>query len=197
MRISLGAAMLLLPLAAAPARSQDRPQTLPSRDVDITYRLGQINPATAPGIIEQRMRWDVTGGRLRVDPPTPGLYVILDTRNHHMTTGREADHAVLELDGMGGANAPVPGSPPVDNGIPFIREGESRIASLTCTEWETKDLAGAPALVCITDDGVLLRAVTAGRTVLEATKVTYGPIDPSVFQVPANYVRLHPPPPAR
>jgi hypothetical protein len=163
--------------------------------VDITYRLGQINPATAPRIIEQRMRWDVTGGRLRVDPPTPGLYVILDTHTHDMTTVREADHTVVEMDGMGGPNAPVPGSPPVNDGIPFIREGESSVASLTCTEWETKDISGATALVCITDDGVLLRAVTAGRTVLEATKVSYGPIDPSLFQVPANYARLHLPSP--
>jgi hypothetical protein len=180
-------------LAAGPALAQDHPHTLPTRDVDVTYRLGQLTPATTPGVIEQRLRYDVTGGKLRVDPPTPGLYVILDTRTQHMTTVRESDHSALEIDNPGGAGSPVPGAPGADGGT-FIRRGESTVASLTCTEWETKDIAGEPALVCITDDGVMLRAVTAGRTVLEATKVQYGPLDPSLFQVPAGYKRLQMPP---
>jgi hypothetical protein len=180
-------------LAAGPALAQDRPHTLPTRDVDVTYRLGQLSPATTPGVIEQRLRWNVTDGKLRVDPPTPGLYVILDTRTQHMATVRESDHSVLEIDGAGGPGASVPAVPGADGGT-FNRHGESTVASLTCTEWETKDIAGDPALVCITDDGVMLRAVTAGRTVLEATKVQYGPLDPSLFQVPAGYKRLQLPP---
>ena len=180
-------------LAAGPALAQDHPHTLPTRDVDVTYRLGHLNPATTPGVIEQRLRYDVTGGKLRVDPPTPGLYVILDTRTQHMTTVRESDHSALEIDGAGAPGAPVPGTPGADSGT-FIRRGESTVASLTCTEWETKDVANQPALVCITEDGVMLRAVTSGRTVLEATKVQYGPLDPSVFQVPPGYTQRQMPP---
>jgi hypothetical protein len=186
-RLALALACALLCAASpppAPTPPADRPLTLPTRDVDVTYRLGQINPATAPAIIEQRLRWDAASGMLRVDPPTPGLYVILDTHTRQMTTVRTRDRTILVLDGVGPAAGGLPGG-----GGKFIREGESRVASLTCTQWLTTDLAGAPALICVTADGVMLRAVTAGRTVLEATKVTYGPLDPAIFQPPAGYTR--------
>lgn len=187
------AAVVLALLAALPAATvlaapqPERPLTLPTRDVDVTYRLGQLNPATAPGIIEQRLRWNAAAGLLRVDPPTPGLYVVLDTRTRRMTTLRRQDRTALVLDGVGPAGGALPGA--ATSGGRFIRGGEFRVASLTCTQWQTTDLAGAPALICVTADGVMLRAVTAGRTVLEATRVTYGPLDPAIFQIPAGYTR--------
>jgi hypothetical protein len=100
------------------------------------------------------------------------------------------DHTVLVLNGAGPAGT-MPGQAA---GGQFIREGQSRVASLACTEWQTTDMAGNPALICVTADGVMLRAVTAGRTVLEATRVVYGPLEASVFQAPAGYVRVTPPP---
>jgi hypothetical protein len=42
--------------------------------------------------------------------------------------------------------------------------------------------------VCLTADGVLLRARAAMRTLLTATSVQYGPVDPAAYQVPAGYV---------
>ena len=45
----------------------------------------------------------------------------------------------------------------------FVRHGEATVAGRTCVEWETLDREAHPALVCVTDDGVLLRAGTAER----------------------------------
>jgi hypothetical protein len=174
---------------AMPAQADDpaanRPLTLPTRDVDVTYRLGQLHPATEPRVIEQRLRWNAGAGLMRVDPPTPGLYVILDTHTRVMSTVRESDHSVLQIANTG----PIPGTP---SGARFIREGQSVVASLPCTEWETTDMAGAPALVCVTADGVMLRALTSGHTVMEATQVTYGAMDPATFRVPSGYTVMAP-----
>jgi hypothetical protein len=183
---SIAAMVWAMAAQAADPPRPDRPLTLPTRDVDVIYRLGQIHPATEPRVIEQRLRWNASAGLMRVDPPTPGLYVILDTHSRVMSTVREADHSVLQIANTG----PIPGTP---SGARFIREGEAVVASLPCTEWETTDIAGAPALVCVTADGVMLRALTSGRTVMEATHVTYGAMDPATFRVPSDYTIVAPP----
>ena len=67
------------------------------------------------------------------------------------------------------------------------RQGEDTVAGLACTEWVVTDAAGEPMTVCLTSDGVLLRARTATRTLLSATSVQYGPVDPAAYQVPADY----------
>jgi hypothetical protein len=49
------------------------------------------------------------------------------------------------------------------------------------------DAAGEPSRLCLTDDGVLLRARAGGRTLLSAETVRYGPLDAALFQPPAGY----------
>jgi hypothetical protein len=44
-----------------------------------------------------------------------------------------------------------------------------------------------PVVVCVTADGVLLRARRGERTVLTASRVAYGPQDPALFRLPADY----------
>ena len=78
-RILAATCLIALPLlAASGARAADQPTLTPTRDVDITYRVAGPN-----GTAEQRVRWDVAGGRQRIDPPTPGLHIIVDTHTHH------------------------------------------------------------------------------------------------------------------
>ena len=85
----------------------------------------------------------------------------------------------------------MPGPAP---GAAFVRRGAARVAGLPCTEWLTQDVTGTPTLACITGDGVLLRAAAAGRVLVEALRLTYGPIDPAVFSIPGDYRRIAPPP---
>jgi hypothetical protein len=177
------AVLLALLLAAGPALAQDRPALSPSRDVDVIYLM-----AGPDGPLEQRLRWGVTEGKLRVDPPSPGIFMVLDTRSHRMETVREADRTVLQVDQ---ANMVALG---VQSAASFTRRGTSQVAGLDCTQWETTDNAGKPTLACITEDGVLLRAVAGGRVMVVAAEVRYVGQGEAVFRIPADYRRIIAPP---
>ena len=47
--------------------------------------------------------------------------------------------------------------------IGFVRGSEATVAGRVFIEWQTLDLEAHPAVVCITNDGVLLRAGTADQ----------------------------------
>lgn len=167
-------------LLAGAAAAQDRPLTVPTRDVDVTYRMG------AGASMEQRTRWQASLQRMRVDAPTPGVYMIVDYASRRMSMVSDADRGVLELDAKAG---PLPGQMPGGAGGGFTRGGRAQIAGLACTEWQTLDSQGAATTACITDDGVLLRARQGGQVLAEAARVTYGPLDPGAFRVPDGYAR--------
>jgi len=168
---------------AAPARAQDRPATVPTRDVDVTYRMGTPEPGGLP--MAQRMRWSVTAAKLRVDPPTPGLYMIVDYRAHRMAVVKTAERAVLD------AAAPAAGLPG-QSGASYTRQGADSVAGLGCTNWDTADTSGRIATVCMTEDGVLLRASQAGVLLLEAVAVAYVPQDPAAFLPPDGFRHVAP-----
>ena len=163
--------LALLALLAAPALAQERPATVPLRDVDVTYRAG-VGAAT----VQQRSRWWVGEGKLRLDPPTPGVYMVVDTRARTMAMVSDADRGVVDL--------PAPATA-MDG--QFTRRGTDTVAGLACTEWETLDTQGLPTLACFTADGVLLRARRGAAVFVEAVQVSYGPPDPAAFVVPPSY----------
>jgi hypothetical protein len=182
---TLAAALLalgILPAAAATppaATPQGPPATLPGRDVDVTYQV------TAPGHeLTQRMRWDVADHLLRVDPPSPGLYMVMDYARHEISMVQVQAKRVLQASGVGMA---IPGATP--GNAPFTRAGSATIAGLPCTNWQTKDAAGQPTEVCLTDDGVLLRARIGGHTAMVARSVDYAAQPASVFALPAGWPR--------
>jgi hypothetical protein len=84
-----------------------------------------------------------------------------------------------------------------------VTEG-TRVASSTvlgepCDEYETsKNETESPTRICITRDGIPLRAVeiATGRTTWMATRVRRGAQDPALFQVPPGAMRLPGTPPA-
>jgi hypothetical protein len=174
------ACVLALAMFAVGAGAPAGPLLRPTRDVDVTYQLESGNGVA----LQERLRWGVAAGSLRIDPPTPGLYVIIDLRKRRMSMVRTSDHVVIE--------APAP---PNAAGVPegatanAKRVGEDQVAGLPCANWAMTDMAGQPTTVCVTDDGVLLRAESDGRTVLAATTVRYGAVDPAAFQLPAGYAR--------
>jgi hypothetical protein len=176
------AAALALCLAwASPARA-DQPLLRPSRDVDVTYR------ATAPpdgSAIEQRVRWLAAAQVMRIDPPSPGLHVIIDYVARRMSVVRDGIRSVVEMAAPDNPAGVIGGQAPVS----FVRRGQATVAGQTCTEWQTQDREARPALVCITQDGVLLRAGTAEQVRVSAVAVRYAPQDPAAFRIPADYVR--------
>ena len=164
---------------AAPAWGQDRPPTAPTRDVDVVYR------ASADGKpIEQRYRFALSVEKTRIDTPSPGLYVIVDRGSHRMDMVSEGDRSVLEL-----PYDPAHGLAGIAPDRTFERAGGDTIAGVDCTEWRTADKADRLVTVCMTGDGVLLRARTGATVMVQALRVVYGPIDPAVFAIPAGFQR--------
>jgi hypothetical protein len=187
MRRRLAGASLLALLAATPlAVAQQRPITIPTRDVDVTYHMA--GPANEQ--LTQRMRWLAAQQVLRVDPPTPGLYMLEDYRAHHMQIVREPTRQVIDINATA---ASFPGGTAGPNGGTYTRGSDDRIAGIPCTNWETRDAASEPTTVCFTADGVMLRAQSGGRTLVEAVSVQYGPQDPAAFRVPDGYTHMQQP----
>ena len=175
-------ATLGLVMALGSAHAEDRPAISPTRDVDVTYRIPQPDAAAGTTrVLEQRMRYTAAGNRQRIDPPTPGLYVLMDFAAQRMSTVRPAERMSLDM--------PTPATAGAST-APFTRKGTARIAGVDCAEWLTRDASGEAADVCITADGVLLRAAVAGRLLVEATSVRYEPQDAAVFTVPDGFKHI-------
>lgn len=157
---------------------------MPTRDVDVTYEM-QAGDRTAT----ERLRWLVASALLRVDPPGQGVYMITDYKQHRVSIVQTESRTVAVVPAPAAA---IPGAPDAPHGKPFQRNGESQVAGLACTQWSATDTEGRPVGICMTDDGVMLRLQSGGRTVLQARSVTYGPQDASAFEVPADYRRTTP-----
>jgi hypothetical protein len=178
-------ALALALLVAAPALAQDKPAITPQRDVDVTYAIASPVAGAAP--LSQRMRWSVGSGRLRVDPPAQDIYMVVDYRARRMMVVRPSDRAVLDLDAAG------PGLPGAPSEGQFARQAAETIAGLSCIDWQTLDAAGVPAVICLTPDGVMLRASREGQVLLQATRVSYAPQDSAAFDMPVGYQHIKPP----
>lgn len=175
--------LLALLCAAAQAAAQDAPVTTPTRDVDVTYRS-----AAGPEVVQQRSRYRAADGKLRLDTPSPGFYMIVDARAHTMAMVSDNDRGVVDMKIRSGV-APGGFAP----GQSFTRRGADVVAGLACTEWQTVDTKGQPVLACFTADGVLLRARRGATVLVEAAKVTYGGFDPAVFAIPPGYAHVQAP----
>ena len=169
-------ALACLLVAALPCLAQEGPAALPTRDVDVSYRSEQGGQ-----VMEQRSRFALGPQRMRLDTPTRGLYMIVDYRSHAMFVVSDADKGVLD---MPAPPAAVPGGVRAGS---YVRRGQDQVAGLPCTEWETRDSQGQPALTCFTADGVMLRARRGTAVLAIATRVAYGPMDPALFTAPAGY----------
>lgn len=174
-------------LSATPAAADQRPLTIPTRDVDVVYETARADRAGHEQVLSQRMRWDAALGRLRVDPPAAGLYMVLDYRSHRVLAVREASRSVLEMNAAGAT-----ATPGVAKGGSLTVVGHATIVGLPCREWSTRDSSGLPAIVCLTADGVLLRATSGDHILLQATSVRYGPMDAALFDAPPGYRRINP-----
>lgn len=180
-------ALLLVPALcmAAPGFAQPtyKPPPVPTRDVDIVYEI-----ATPEGPAAQRLRFSLMRQAFRIDPPGRGLYVIVDQARRRMYTVRDDERSVIDM------AAPTAWMPGIHGGH-FLRRGNDVVAGQPCTDWETNDSERRTVLVCMTLDGVMLRARTAqGATLAIAKMAKFTPVDEQIFLVPGNYRRLAPPP---
>jgi hypothetical protein len=106
--------------------------------------------------------------------------MIVDYKAKRMAVVKPSDRAVLDVSTAG------PGLPGAAGGA-YVRREPGQVAGLACTNWQTADAAGQPTVICLTQDGVMLRASQAGNVLLEATMVAYGPQDPAAFVPPDGF----------
>ncbi len=172
---------LLTPLMPG-ARAADAPLIIPNRDVDVLYQADQGGQT-----LQQRLRWDVKDQLMRVDSPSPGLWMLVNYRNREIFLVSDPQKSILE---MGAKAGPLPGQP---GGANFVRRSTEQVAGLPCTQWEATDSQGQPTLACLTSDGVLLRAMRGQVVLIQAQRVAYGPENPALFQLPGGYARSQAP----
>jgi len=166
---------LVVLLVGSIAGAQERPQLVPTRDVDISYKITRPNQ---PAIVERR-RW-LAGEHLeRVDGPDKST-TIFDRNRGEITLLNAANRTFRKLEGTG-RRPPEP-----EAGVTLTRGAEFVIAGLRCVEWTwTEDTENHA--VCVTREGVLLRLAIDGHAVIEARSVRFARQTAELFQVPANY----------
>jgi hypothetical protein len=175
MKLALAALVVL----SVPAFAAERPVTTPTRDVDVVY------VATVGGKpVQQRTRTAADAAEIRIDTPSPGLYMILNRAAHTMDMISDGDKGVIQM-----AYDPARATAAPPESANYRRMGTDTVAGLGCTEWATTDNGGHPVAACFTDDGVMLRARTGDRVLVTAAKVAYGRLDPAIFAIPAGYQR--------
>lgn len=191
---------MALVLAAAPAAAalaQERPTMLPTRDVMVTYRASGPAPAS-PGasgpaaMRQQEMKVAMLAGgkMMRIEGlgggAAAGGYVIVDRDAQRMTMVVTQDRRYMEMP----ANDAVSRGFLLNESMTFARRGLETVAGVKCTLWEVTSREGAGS-VCVTDDGVMLRARGQdGRGGLEAIAVQYGPQPASLFRPPADFSKI-------
>ena len=168
---------------------------VPQRDVDVVYRMAPLAIGPAAGAAErptdqgltQRLRWLTVQRRLRVDPPGGATFMIVDYAGRRMQMVEPGPREVIDMPSPPGLGDVAP------QGARFERLGEDSVAQLRCTNWRTLDQSGQATIVCLTQDGVLLRAGRRGAALAEASSVSYGAQDPALFQVPDGFRHVAPP----
>ncbi|MBP0446295.1 DUF4412 domain-containing protein [Roseomonas sp. SSH11] len=190
--------MAALALAALPALAQTGPAHLrPTRDVAVTYRMEGGSPQQPK---EMRMAWDVSTERQRIEAPGAPGWMLIDRKANTAVMVMDAQRMLMQIPSS--AAAAMMQDPPADT--VFTPRGTDRIAGTACNLWETTITAGK-STVCLTEDGVMLRAVTelsarpglpqGGTMRMEATELRYGTVDPSHFTLPEGYQTMQAPPP--
>jgi hypothetical protein len=157
------------------ARGEERPPLMPTRDVEITYDVIRSQQPK----VREHVRW-LAGEHLERVESSGRSITIFDRNRHEVTLVISAGRTYRKLDG-----APRRRSEP-EPGAVLKRGSDAVIAGLSCTEWSwTEDVE--THTLCATADGVMLRLIVDGVTVVEARKVTYAPQRAELFRVPPNY----------
>jgi hypothetical protein len=171
----VAALALAVPGRAASGADDQQPEVMPTRDVDITYQITrQDQPPN-----KSRRRWLASEHLQRVDGSGKSA-TIFDRSKGEFTLINPTNRTYRKFEG-----SPRSAMSP-QKGTALTRGGESVVAGLSCVDWSwTVDAEKHTA--CLTPDGVMLRIVVDGKTVMQALSVRYRPQPAELFQVPRGY----------
>lgn len=166
--------------------AQDRPPTLPQRDVAAVYRVDGVAAAALPGGVPGplHLEWDAAGQRLRVSAEGRTQVAIVDLPGRQALIVDAGMRTALALEMKAGALRL--------DGARFTRQGTDRVVGLACTVYAVQDRQGAGTL-CVTADGVPLRGSGTYRGKagsFTALSVNYAAQPASLFTVPTGYLQL-------
>jgi hypothetical protein len=172
--ISFGAVAVL---SGSLAQAQKQPPPFPLRDAVVEYQQ------QAAGLTIDVVQ----------------IYYSASTKRDRVVSGRQGPGSFAIQDfGAKKMLFVLPGQPPSYSEMPlpdattYVTTGErATIIGQQCEVWQVQATA-APALrttVCLTPEGIMLRSTTeapggAGSIVMEATSISYGPQDPTLFVLP-------------
>ena len=158
-----------------------RPVLAPTREASVLYQVSfGGNPP-----IEVRVTALPNGGAMRLDLPDL-TYMLVNPAEKHMAMVVPDEQTVLDMPWS---------DTPLDQFIlnprmRFVRRGADTVAANRCTIWEMT-LDRIRGVVCVTDDGVLLRSLsqddTGRRNVIAALSVSYAPAPPKEFVPPPDF----------
>nr|WP_243429551.1 hypothetical protein [Acetobacter sacchari] len=156
------------------------PFVTPSVDVDVRYEMASPDGGKPVG---QRMRWQVSSLRQRIDPEGSAVYMV--------TSWRDGTLAVVDTLHRRRSVMPAPGAaltPPgqVAPGS-FQRLGSDMAAGQSCVLWRTADQDGRPVDACYTVDGILVRVSQQGQVKVNAVSVSRTAQSDDVFAVPSDF----------
>lgn len=175
-RLGTGLAAAVL-LVNGMALAETGPKLIPSRDVDITYRVTKPNEPA----FKWRVRWKADTEMERVDGPGDSV-VIVDHKTHDETLLNSKARTYVKVE--------APSDNILDQApdVPPVSQGQARVAGLACTDWAWSDQADQQQhTICVTDDGVRLRETVDGKTVLLAKSVKYRKLKEGTFEIPNSY----------
>jgi len=172
---SRAAGAVALLVLGSPLHADERPQLVPSRDVDITYEVSQPKQRAIP----QRVRWLASERLERIDGSDKSV-TIIDRNGGEVTLLTPRTRTYREL--AGASRQPME----PDQDAVLRRGGEATVAGQRCTEWSWVE-DGETHSLCATADGVALRLIVGGKTAIEARSVSYRPQPAELFKVPPGY----------
>jgi hypothetical protein len=175
--LSVALAAVLLPPAAEAQPRQ------PSRDYAATYRMESEGKAA-----EIRVFYSAASRRQRVETAEGGMAMIHDIPGNRMLMLNAQNRMAMELPGNVGPGQQNMLNVPDD--MTLTRTGTATVAGHRCTTYRAMQAGVERGTVCVTDDGILLRAdfqQGERRGTMQATALSLDSQPASLFQVPEGW----------
>ncbi len=167
------------PGPAQPGPAQ--PPLQPTREASVLYRIS----ARGSPPLEVRITTLPEAAAMRIDMPDR-TYMLVNQAEHRMAMVVPEELMVMDLPYQAGVQDQFL----LNSRMKFTRRGVETVATVRCTLWDVL-LDGNHAVVCVTDDGVLLRSVSMDadgkRSTIEAISVSYTPAPASDFLPPQGF----------
>jgi hypothetical protein len=179
----LGAALLA---AAVPEATAQQKQ--PTRDYAVTYRMEHEGRSA-----EMRVFFSAALRRQRVEMPEGGVAMIHDLPANRMLMLNEQMRMAMEMP----VNAPQGQQMlTLPDDMSLTRTGTATVAGHRCTTYRAAQRGTDRGTVCVTDDGIMLRAdLSQGdrRGTMEATSLSLSTQPATLFQVPPGWQTMQMP----